>query len=425
MLVEEVDVQGVEMLEVVVALAIPRVVLPIDEVVVQGEGHGPEAAGEKLDGEPLGEGGLARRRRTGDEDDAHVLLLLADLVGDLGDLLLVERLGHLDEVADPILANHRIEAPHVVHLEDLSPLLALVIGAEELLEPRGFGVDLSVPAIGKAEDEAVVVGLELELTGQAGGGSEGTVADVGEAPAGVEGELVPVAALEEMDLVEEASLPIEGDGLLLGHDPPLDGIVGVDDGLHAGADALEHALGHGDVRVVVVVVARSQAVADDEAGVVADLHDGPHEDHVDGGAIDLLPLPILVGHELDLAVEVEGVLEAMELVVHLGHEDGKTGILLVSVEDVENGGILLDLADGPVGHGDANHFGHGRFFLRSSFFHGKGASLADPTGKSILEAPLRAGPPTAAHLLFFFSFLLFFSPALPQKTCSENAAGLR
>ncbi len=81
MLVEQVDVQGADALEVVLAVVVPGRLLAVEEVVVQRDDLGhvhPE-----LVSQPLGEGGLARRRRPGDEHDPAP----HRLVGQLGDLL--------------------------------------------------------------------------------------------------------------------------------------------------------------------------------------------------------------------------------------------------------------------------------------------------------------------------------------------------
>ena len=62
LLVEEVDVQGLEALEVVLAVLVAGSAVAVYEVVVQGNGGRVEADDLELDRELLGGGGLARAR---------------------------------------------------------------------------------------------------------------------------------------------------------------------------------------------------------------------------------------------------------------------------------------------------------------------------------------------------------------------------
>ena len=59
MLLHETIVDGLDIVEVIVAVGQLGGVDTVDEIVVGGEGHGPQAAGEELDAESLAEGGLA------------------------------------------------------------------------------------------------------------------------------------------------------------------------------------------------------------------------------------------------------------------------------------------------------------------------------------------------------------------------------
>jgi hypothetical protein len=109
-LVQERQVDGLDGLEVRLAVGVARGLLAVDVVVVQREGHRVHPVDAQLDREALGEGGLPRGRRAGDGDQLDALAG-HDLVGDLGDALLVERLGHLDDLQDAAGDAQLVEAP--------------------------------------------------------------------------------------------------------------------------------------------------------------------------------------------------------------------------------------------------------------------------------------------------------------------------
>ena len=89
LLVEEREVQGVQMFEVVVTFLVERCLLTVEEVVVEGDADGLDAIGDELDAESFAGGGLTRRRRTGNQYQTDTLAL-GYLIGNLGNLLLLK-----------------------------------------------------------------------------------------------------------------------------------------------------------------------------------------------------------------------------------------------------------------------------------------------------------------------------------------------
>ena len=154
--VEEVHVQRVEVLEVQVAVSVAGRVLAVHEVIVERQRHGAQAVGHQLHGQPLAEGGLARRRRPGHQHETHLPPGSRDAVGYGGNLLLVQRLGHLDEVRRPPRPAQGVELPHVVYLQDAVPFHIFIEYLEQLgLRHDGFE-PVRLPQGRHAHEEAAV-----------------------------------------------------------------------------------------------------------------------------------------------------------------------------------------------------------------------------------------------------------------------------
>lgn len=159
--VEEVEVDGVEMLEVPFAVLVFGCVFAVDEVVVHGEDHGADAEHGELHGEAFAEGGLAGGGWARDHDDLDVAALL-DLVGDGGDEFLMECLVDLEEFAAVVLVHQAVEVADVVEVHDIVPLHELVEGAEHLGLWHDGCECLGVLDVRHAEEESVLVFLDVE-----------------------------------------------------------------------------------------------------------------------------------------------------------------------------------------------------------------------------------------------------------------------
>ena len=91
LLTEERQINGIDVLEIILSVLILRGVHTVDEIIIHREHLRTDTVDEQLDLQTFGERGLTGRRSTGDEDDLRSFL--RDGIGYLGDLLLVQRLG--------------------------------------------------------------------------------------------------------------------------------------------------------------------------------------------------------------------------------------------------------------------------------------------------------------------------------------------
>ncbi len=198
--VEEFEVDGLNGLEVVIALFVSRDMFAIDEVVVEGYGHGPDAVDPQLDVEPLGESGLAGRGRSGDEDDPYLVGALADVVGDLGELFLVKGFGDADDLGGLPPGDEFVEVGDVWAAEDFPPLFGLL---EDLEEFGLFGIrrqNVRVVLFREAKDEAGRVEFEFEYLEVPGARRHRAVEIAEGVAAVVDADGVALQLAEQLDL---------------------------------------------------------------------------------------------------------------------------------------------------------------------------------------------------------------------------------
>ncbi len=157
--VEQVEVEGFQGLEVELAALVARAGFAGDEIVVHGQGQRPDAVDLQLRRQALAEGGLAGGRRAGDQHQAQVLAAGGDGVGDAGDLLFMQGLGHLDDLRDIVAGDDLVQSAHVADAEDLAPVLALLVDLEELACLADVAVDREVLRLGKEDDEPRAVSI--------------------------------------------------------------------------------------------------------------------------------------------------------------------------------------------------------------------------------------------------------------------------
>ena len=110
--VELLHVHGAQALEIVVAVLVPRGPVTVDEVVVRGDGVGPQTAGAELGGQPVGEGRLAGGGGSRDHDKAN-LLACGNTGGDIADFLLHHGLVGQNEGRRIPLGDNGIQLRHI------------------------------------------------------------------------------------------------------------------------------------------------------------------------------------------------------------------------------------------------------------------------------------------------------------------------
>ena len=140
--VQQVEVQGVQVLKVVVAIGLARRLVAVHEVVVERYGDRLDAVGSKLHGESLAGRRLATARRTGDEHHAQGqqvgrqtggIAAAGHLVGYQRYLLLLQGLAHLDELRGIAFLRDLVEIAEGAQSEDALPLVVLLEDTEHLV----------------------------------------------------------------------------------------------------------------------------------------------------------------------------------------------------------------------------------------------------------------------------------------------------
>ena len=132
LLIEQRDIEGIETLEVVVALSVSRGVVTVDEIVVERHHHRSAAVAHQLYGQSFAGGSLATRRRSGNQYDTHAVAL-CDILGNLSNLLLLQGLRDVDDSRRVTLRHRHVEVAHRTDAQDVLPLVMLLEDAEHLV----------------------------------------------------------------------------------------------------------------------------------------------------------------------------------------------------------------------------------------------------------------------------------------------------
>ena len=189
-----------------------------------------QTEGFELDGQAVGEGGLAGGAGSRDQDEADAALVV-DLLGDLTDAALLQGLLDQDHVADAAGADLLVQVADRADVDQVAPL-----GREhKLLEQTGLVNEFlqleGLVCRGQDQDQAALVGLQAEPAHVAGRGEHIAVEIVGVAVHPVDVDRGTAAVVEEFLLVLHA-LPAEeldrivdrigllDDGNVLFHDQP-------------------------------------------------------------------------------------------------------------------------------------------------------------------------------------------------------------
>ena len=220
--VELLHVHGPQALEIVLAVGILGGVLPVAEVVVRGDGVGPQAAGDELGGQAVGEGGLAGGRGPGDHYKADVLPA-GDLLGNVADPLFHQGLVGQDHLGGLAAGYDVVHLGYVGDVHGGGAVLGVVHGPEDLHGWSEGSHLLRVFQGGQAENEAVLKGLQGEPAEVAGVRHHVAIEIVGEAVQSVEVHPGADAVVQEPGLVLHAVGLQESHGLLNVHGPLFDG----------------------------------------------------------------------------------------------------------------------------------------------------------------------------------------------------------
>ncbi len=209
-------IDGVEVVEVVVAVGELWGVEAVHEIVVGGERNRVQSAGLELDAEPLAECGLSAACRACDEHEPYRRRSVeapVDFLGNLHYLLFLKRLGDLNQLACLALLAGDVHVPDAVQLHECIPVDAFRehVKCLRLLEERREL--LRVVAVWHAQEHSAAVPLKFPHAEIAGRGDERVVVVVGAASEGVVIDIDRSCRADQLSDVG-ASVPRE-DGLRL------------------------------------------------------------------------------------------------------------------------------------------------------------------------------------------------------------------
>jgi hypothetical protein len=142
--------------------------ITVDEVIIHLKRVGRETLGKQLNGQALGQSGLAAGGRTGDEDDADGFIggggagASGDLRGNVGDMLFVQRLRDQDNLMAAAGKDGIIEGTHAGDAQAIQPLPIAAKGRQQLgIVGHGLELGGQVTA-GEINREAAIGGDQVE-----------------------------------------------------------------------------------------------------------------------------------------------------------------------------------------------------------------------------------------------------------------------
>ena len=160
--VEQGDVEGVDGLEVVVAVGQSGCAGTADEVVVERQLFDIKSHDGELHAESAARGGLARRGRPCHQYHAHLVAFAINHVGNLGVAFLMQCFGNVDELHLVIVANNAVEVGDGGEVQTIHPEVVELEDVEELGGVGQQGRPVDVVRVGHLEYIALV-GIHVEV----------------------------------------------------------------------------------------------------------------------------------------------------------------------------------------------------------------------------------------------------------------------
>ena len=320
-IVQQLDVDGLQTLEVVAAVGVQGGQLPGDKVVVQCDRDGVPAQDLQLNRQLLGEGRFSRGRRTGDQHQPDLVAPVVQTVGDLGDLLVVQGLDHLNEAPDVSPGDQVVHVPDTGYIQDLAPVLVFPIDGEQNRVLLEIAQALGTVPWRIAKDESGGMVLDVEDPEHRAPGHKGGMGQVHELPAREHGDLHVVAVLQEQHRIGVVVVFEVAHRFAVRDRAAANRQIRDDELPHAGRQSLEVRRGDFPEAIEVVEVRPAQGMADDQATLGKQLPGGDREQEAQGAPIDRSPFPRGQQHGLHRAVDLDPVGKAREGLVHPGAHD--------------------------------------------------------------------------------------------------------
>ena len=160
--VEQGDVEGVDGLEIVLAVGQFRGAVAADEVVVKRQLLHVEAQDGELYAEAAARGGLARRGGPSHKHHTHLAALAVNHVGNLGVAFLMQGFGDVDELYLVVVADDAVEVSDGGDMQAVDPQVVQLEDIEEFWCLRHQGRPVEMVRVGHLEQVAFVgIGAEI------------------------------------------------------------------------------------------------------------------------------------------------------------------------------------------------------------------------------------------------------------------------
>ena len=153
-LIKLLHVDGSERLKIIVPLLILRRVLAVDEIIVRLHRMGLHAQRSQLNAQPVGKGSFARRRRAGDHNDLPSGL--HNRLGDIADLLFLQRLLHQDNIPGLSVRNGLVQRTYVGDSQRAAPFFSGKLGIKQLAAFVNRGQKRRVLPLRRIQDKSAV-----------------------------------------------------------------------------------------------------------------------------------------------------------------------------------------------------------------------------------------------------------------------------
>ena len=239
-LVEEVDIKRLQAFVVISPRQCLRRILAVDEVVVERDGDRPQPHDLHLHAQTLREGRLARRGRPRDEDQAQLPAVLGDVVGNLGDVLLLQGLRDADDLADAARADGPVEVCDIATAQDVGPVLRLGQDLRELWLRHGFRHAAAALEVWRAQEDAGLKNIKRKLAEMARRADHRAVEVVAVSAAAVDADVRQLERSDEIGLLDLLRLLEKLDRFVAAEDLLDDGAVFLNDGAHLSLDCRDH-----------------------------------------------------------------------------------------------------------------------------------------------------------------------------------------
>ena len=235
LLVEQIEVQGIDALKIKITIFILRCLIPIHEVIIERNLQRLQSVYGKLDAQTLAGSSLARRRRTRQQYQLHPFAA-GNLLGNLRQLLLLQRFADIDDIRSMSRIDSLVEVTHGSDTQDFLPAMMLLEDIKHLVLSGHFAQLIRVADRRNAQQHAIIVLLQPEEIELGGIGEQGTIIIIHIFTYFIIGGIDGTRSPEKLHLLHIALFLEEGDSLLGRHREAAYRHLGVDNLLHAAAE---------------------------------------------------------------------------------------------------------------------------------------------------------------------------------------------